>query len=192
MLIETSSQIMIMQFLFKSKVYLSVNAWKTCSLRCMCWGTGGPLTALKPTRKHLQLSTRNKKLFIVTKRFHLVVARLSKDQRNQVIGVLMMGSTVIDIAHHSGCSRQTIHYLMNRYNKTGYVRVSARPGRASVMTLRPYRVNALTHPRNRFNQQPLFLVVYGVHAQKIVNHFVQNNGPDIFQHDKARPHTTRK
>ena len=116
------------------------------------------VTALKPTRKHLQLSTGIKKQFIVTKRFHLVTARLSKDQRNQVIGVLMPRSTVNDIAHHFGCSRQTIHYLMNRYNKTGYVRVRARPGRARVTTLRPYRVNALTHPRNRFKRQPLLLV----------------------------------
>ena len=158
MLIETSSQITIMQFVFESQVYSSVNAWKTCSLRCTCWQTGGSLTALKPTRKHLQLSTGNKKQFIVTKRFHLVTARLSKDQRNQVIGVLMAGSTVKDIAHHFGCSRQTIHYLMNRYNKTGYVRVRARPGRACVTTLRPCRVHTLTHPRTRFKRQPLLLI----------------------------------
>ena len=87
-----------------------------------------------------------------------MTARLSKDQRNQVIGVLMAGSTVNDIAHHFGCSRQTIHYLMNQYNKTGYVRVRARPGRARVTTLRRYRVNALTHPRNRFKRQSLLLV----------------------------------
>ena len=90
-----------------------------------------------------------------------MTARLSKDQRNQVIGVLMAGSTVNDIAHHFGCSRQTIHYLINLYNKTGYVRVRARPGRARVTTLRPYRVNALTNPRNRFKRQPLLLVFTG-------------------------------
>ena len=73
----------------------------------------------------------------------------------------MAGSTVNDIAHHFGCSRQTIHYLMNRYNKTGYVRVLPRPGRARVTTLRPYRFNALTHPRNRFKRQPLLLVFTG-------------------------------
>ena len=121
-----------------------------------------------------------------------MTAGLSKDQRNQIIGVLKVGSIVNDIAHHFGCSRQTIHNLMNRFNKTGSVRVRARPGRARVKTLRPYRVNTLIHPRNRFNQQPLLLGVYGVHAQKIVNHFMQNNGPGIFQHDNARPHTTRK
>ena len=90
-----------------------------------------------------------------------MTARLSKDQRNQVIGVLMAGSTVNNIAHLFGCSRQTVHYLMNRYNKTGYVRVRARPGRARVTTLRPFGVNALTHPRNHFKRQPLLLVFTG-------------------------------
>ena len=90
-----------------------------------------------------------------------MTARLSQDQRNQVIGVLMAESTVNDIAHHFGCSRQTIHYLMDRFNKTGYVRVLARPGRARVTTLRPYRDNALTHPRNRLKRQPLLLVFTG-------------------------------
>ena len=109
-----------------------------------------------------------------------MTARLSKDQRNQVIGVLMAGSTVDEIAHHFGCSRQTIHYLMNGNNKTGYVRASARPGRARVTTLRPYSVNALTHPRNRFKTATIIARPYGVHAQKIISHFVQNNGLAFF------------
>ena len=111
------------------------------------------------------------------------MARLSKDQRNRVIGVLNVGSTVND---------QTIHNLMNRYNSTGYVRVRARPGRAHVTTLRPYHVNTLTRPRNSFNQQPLLLGIFGAHAHKIINYFKQTNGPGIIQHDNARPHTTRK
>ena len=36
-----------------------------------------------------------------------------------------------------------------------------RPGRASVTTLRSYRVNTLTQPRNRFKQKPLLLVFTG-------------------------------
>ena len=63
------------------------------------------------------------------------MARLSKDQRNQVIGVLNVGSTVND---------QTIHNLMNWYNSTGSVRVHARPVRARMTTIRPYHVNTLT------------------------------------------------
>ena len=80
-----------------------------------------------------------------------MTTRLSKDQRNQVIGVLKAGSTVNDIAHHFGCSRQTFYDHMNPYNKTEYVRVRARPGSARVTTLRSFRVNTLTHPRNRLN-----------------------------------------
>ena len=90
-----------------------------------------------------------------------MTTRLPKDQRNQVIGVLMAGYTVNDIAHNFGCSRQTIHYLMNLYNKTGYVRARARPGRARVTKLRSYRVNTLTDPRKRFKRQPLLLVFTG-------------------------------
>ena len=109
----------------------------------------------------MQLSTGNKKQFIVTKRFRLVTVRLSKDQRNLAFGVLKAGSTVDDIAHHFGCSRQTINYLMNLYNKPWHVRVRARLGRARVMTLRPYRFDALSHPRNRFKRQPLLPVFTG-------------------------------
>ena len=59
--------------------------------------------------------------------------------------MLKAGSTVDDVAHHFGCSRQTIHYLMNRYNRNGYVRVRARPGYARVSMLRSYRIDTLTH-----------------------------------------------
>ena len=121
-----------------------------------------------------------KSYFIVTKRLHLVTARLSKSQRNQIIGVLRSGSTVNGIEHHFCCSKQTIYNLMNQYNKTGSVRDRARPGRTIVTTLPPYRVNTLIHPRYRFNQQPLLLGVNGIHAQKIINLFMQNNGPRIF------------
>ena len=157
----------------KSQVYLSVNVRKTCSLRCTCSRTGVSLTALKLTRKYLQLSTDDKKQFIVTKRLHLATARLSKDQRNQTIGVLKAGSTVNDIAHHFGCSRQTVHNLMNLYNSSGSVRVRASPGRARVTTLRHYLVNTFSHRRSRFNQQPLLLGIYGVRAQKILNHLAK-------------------
>ena len=90
-----------------------------------------------------------------------MTVRLSKDQRNQVFGVLKAESTVNNIAHHFGCSRQTIHYLMNRYNRAGCFRVHARPGQARVTTLRSYRVNTLSHPRNRFKRQQLLLVTQG-------------------------------
>ena len=105
-----------------------------------------------------------------------MTARLSKDQRNQVIGVLKAGSTVNDIAHRFGCSRQAIHYLMNRYNRTGYVRVRARPGRVRVTTL---PLMALTQPTLSYYTASIIAHVYGAHAQKKISHFVQNNGSAI-------------
>ena len=76
---------------------------------------------------------------LLKKRLHLVMARYSKDPRNQV-GELKTGSTVNDIAYHFGCSRQTIHDLINRYNSTAFVRVHAKPVCARVATLRLYHV----------------------------------------------------
>ena len=96
------------------------------------------------------------------------MAGLSKDQRNQIIGVLKARSTVNNIAHHFGCSRQTVHDLMNRYNSSGSVRIRARTGRARVTMLRPCHVNTLTHSHSRLNQQPLLLGVYRVYAQKFL------------------------
>ena len=81
---------------------------------------------------------------------------------------------------------------MNRYNRTGYVRVRTRHGRAQVMTLRPYLGNTLTHQRNRFKTVAIIAHRYRVHAHKLISHLMQNNGPSFFQHDNARPHTTRK
>ena len=104
---------------------------------------------------------------------HLATARLSKDQRNQIIGGLKAWSTVNDISHHFDSSRQTDHNLMNRYNSPGSVRVRARPDRARVTTLRPFHVNTLTHQRSRFNQQPLMIGVYGAHSLKIHNNLAK-------------------
>ena len=122
---------------------------------------------------------------------HLATARHSNDPRNHVIGVLKAGSMVNDIAHYFGCSRQTIHYHINRYNSTASISPCKTWSRTcdNVTSLSRY---TLTHPRNCFNQQPLLLGLYGVHAQNIINHFIQNNGPGIFQHDIARFYTTHK
>ena len=123
----------------------------------------------------------------------VVIARLSEDQRNHAIGMLRVGSTENNIAHHFGCSRQTIHNLVNL--KKHYW-VCQRPCKArsrtcdNVMYLSHY---TLTHLRirNRFNHHSLLVSVYRFHAQMIINRFMKNNGPDIFQDNNARPHKTR-
>ena len=118
-----------------------------------------------------------------------MTACLSEDQRNQANGTLRAGTTVNNIAHHFGYSRQTIHNLVNRYNN-GSVRDSARPSRAHATMLHTYPVITLNHLHNHFYQQPLLLGTYGVHSQTIIYLFMQNNRPGIFQHHNARLHTT--
>ena len=69
-----------------------------------------------------------------------MTSRHSKDSRIKVIDVFKAGSTVNDIIHHFGCSRQAIRDLMNRQNCIACAIVRAIPGRARVTTLRPYHV----------------------------------------------------
>ena len=141
------------------------------------------------TRKHLQLSADNKKIIYCYKTLAFSdgtsLKRFKKPCCRRVQG------RVYGKRYHTSFWLLLID-LMNLYNSSGSVRVRTRPGRAHVTTLRPYRVNTLTNPHSRFTQQPLLLSVYGVHAQKILNYFIQKNGNDILQHDNARPHTTRK
>ena len=47
-------------------------------------------------------------------------------------------------------------------------------------------------PTLSFQTAKIIARLYGIHAQMIISHFVQNNRPGIFHHDNARPHTTRK
>ena len=144
---------------------------------CTCAGTGVSLTGFTPSSYHLLHSTDNKKLFFVAKRLHLAMPRLSEDERNQAIGMLSAGSMVNNVAHHFGCSRQTIRNLVNRFNITGSVRDRARPGRVRATTLRTDRVITLTHLRNRFLPATVTARRYGVHAQTIINRLRQNQVP---------------
>ena len=103
--------------------------------------------------------------------------RLSEDQRNQAIGMLLAGRAVTNVARQFHCSRQTIHSLLNRYNASGIVRDRPRSGRTRATTLRTDRVITLTHLRNRFLPATVTARRYGVHAQTIINRLRQNQFP---------------
>ena len=150
MVIEISPQLTIMQFVFKSHVYRTAKAWKTCSLRCTRSGTDGSLTGFKPTRKHLQLSTDNKKVICCYKT--LSFSDGTSFERSKKPSYWCAQGGIYGKWFHAsfGCSRQTIHNLVNRYSITGSVTARARPDHKHVTTLRPYHVNTLTHPRNCF------------------------------------------
>ena len=62
---------------------------KTCYLRCTHSGTGSSLTDLKPTRKHLQLSTDNKKLIYCYKT--LAFSGIQKIQETELLACSRQG-----------------------------------------------------------------------------------------------------
>ena len=53
--------------------------------------------------------------------------RLSEEQKNRAIGMLMAGVAVNVVSQAYGCTRQTIHKLMTRYMLTGTVLDRQRP-----------------------------------------------------------------
>ena len=104
--------------------------------------------------------------------------RLSEAQRNQAVGMLQAGSEVTDVSRHFGCSRQTIHNLMNMFTNNGSVGDIPRPGRPCTTTLRTDRfIITLTHLRDCFLPATVTAGHYGVHAQTIINCLRQNQVP---------------
>ena len=110
-----------------------------------------------------------------------MIARLSENQRNQAVGLLSAGSTVNITVHHLAT-----HNFVNWNNISGSVRDPARPSLAGATM----SIITLTHLRYRFYQQPLLVGAYMILSKMIINRFRQNNRPDIFQLDVARPHKT--
>lgn len=78
------------------------------------------------------------------------MARLTNAERERAIGMILAGTSKIDIARLFGCSHVTIHALWNRYQQTGSVADRQRPGRPRVTTPREDRRIRLTHLRNRY------------------------------------------
>ena len=74
---------------------------------------------------------------------------------------MQLNATVNDIAHQFGCSRLTIHYLMNRYNRSGYARARGKTWSRNCNDVMSVSVITLTHLRNRFKRKSLFLVFTG-------------------------------
>jgi hypothetical protein len=65
--------------------------------------------------------------------------------------MLHAGSLVLNVAHHFGRSRQTIHNLANRYANTGSVNDRQRPGRERATSRRDDRTITLAHLRDHRN-----------------------------------------
>ena len=95
--------------------------------------------------------------------------RLTEDQRNQVIGMLI-NSSVNEVAQQVNVSRQTIHAIKVNIRQTGTVKNRQRSGRPVVTNAVDNRQIMLRHVRNRF-----------LPATETARHF--NKGNNIPQRD---------
>ena len=76
--------------------------------------------------------------------------RLRQNEREQAVGMLLVGMTQTQIANHFNVSRMTIYRLMIRLRDTGNTSDRPRSGRPRVTTLRQDRHIRFIHLRNRF------------------------------------------
>ena len=75
--------------------------------------------------------------------------RLSKIERERAVGMLMLGTSQIDVGRRFGCSRATINRLWRRFQQTGSTADRPRPGHPRVTTPADDRYIRLLHLRNR-------------------------------------------
>jgi transposase len=68
-----------------------------------------------------------------------MMARLSERERNQAIGMLRGGVSVVNVSGMFNCSGNTVHKLVRRYRLTGDVHDRPRPGRPRATTQRDDR-----------------------------------------------------
>ena len=76
---------------------------------------------------------------------------LSKDQRNNAIGLLLAGRTQTQVAVHYGVNQSTIQRLNQRHRATGSFNDRSRTGRPRFTTLRQDCRMRLSHLWNRFS-----------------------------------------
>ena len=87
---------------------------------------------------------------MISQRLSLNMPRLNQNQRIQVLTMLARGDNISDVSTAFGCHRFTIIRLQQRFQQTGGVADSRRPGRPSVTNPRTDRFITLTHLRRRF------------------------------------------
>jgi transposase len=81
--------------------------------------------------------------------------RLSEADRNQAIGMLLGGASVVDVERTFNCSRNTVHELVSRYRLTGDVHDRPRSGKQRATHQMDGRAIALTHLRDSFRPATL-------------------------------------
>ena len=100
--------------------------------------------------------------------------RLSEEQRNRAIGMLMAGVANNVISQAFACTRQTIPKLMTCYVHTDTVRDRQRSGRPRATTARTDHFIMLTHLRQRFLPATVTARRYKLSVQMIRNRLKGN------------------
>ena len=75
--------------------------------------------------------------------------RLSNDERNRAVTMLLQGATQQEVATALGVHQTTVHRLQGRLVQFGNTNDRPRSGRLRVTTARKGRLMRLTHLRNR-------------------------------------------
>ncbi|WAQ94934.1 TCB2-like protein [Mya arenaria] len=99
--------------------------------------------------------------------------RLSKNERNQAVGMLAGWMSAMVVARRFGCCRKTINLLVSRYQQTGAVH----DRHLRVTTARADRFITLTHLRQRQLAATVTARQYGVSGQTIRNRLRRNAQP---------------
>jgi transposase len=76
--------------------------------------------------------------------------RLSEAARNQAIGMMLGGASVVDVSGTFNCSRNPVNELVRRYRLTGDLHNRPRPGRLRATAKKDDRAIVLTSLRDRF------------------------------------------
>lgn len=103
--------------------------------------------------------------------------RLNNDQRNQAIGMLNAGTSVVEVSRLFGCTRKTIERLRRRFRVTGNVRDRPRSGRPRVTSAADDRYIVIQHLRNRRLPATATGRQHGIHPQTVRNRLRQNVQP---------------
>ena len=101
--------------------------------------------------------------------------RLSNDERNQAVTMLLRGSTQQEVATAFGVHQTTVQRLQSRLHLFGNTNDRPRSGRPRVTTVRQDRHIRLTHLRNRMQTVvQTAATTAGIHNQRISDQTVRN------------------
>ena len=115
---------------------------------------------------------------MISQPLSLNMPRLNQNQRIQALTMIARGDNVSNVSRASGCQRNTIIRLRQRFQQTGGVADRRRPGRPRVTNPRTDRFITLTHLRRRFQTATSSARQYGISKQTVLRRLRQARQPN--------------